>query len=105
MLTESRKRMESDRRRRGEIEAALRGENLILATEKLLGDMGETPDETVRQAAEAADRGAAEVRTAMADGRLERITLANEMLEAQLKKLDLAIKAAKRPTVVQESVA
>ncbi len=105
MLTESRKKMESDRRRRGEIEAALRGENLILATEKLIGDMGETSDETVRQAAEAAERGAAEVRTALADGRLERMTSANETLEAQLKKLDLAIKAAKQPTVVQESAA
>jgi molecular chaperone DnaK len=102
MLTESREKMESDQRRRGEIEAALRGENLILAVEKLVGDVGETPNQTVRQAAEAAESGATEVRAALADGRLERITSANETLEAQLKKLDLAIKAAKQPAVAEE---
>ena len=102
MLTESREKMESDRRRRGEIEAALRGENLILAMDTLIGDIGETSDEAIRQAAEAADRSAAEVRTAIVDGRLECITSANETLEAQLKKLDLAIKTGRQPTVPGE---
>jgi len=108
MLAESREKTESDRRRRGEIEAALRGENLILALGKLVGDMDlshtvhgvdirETPDRAVRQAIEAAENGAAQVRAAMADGRLERITSANETLEARLKRLDRAIKAACLP--------
>ena len=105
MLTESREKMESDQRRRGEIEAGIRGENLILATEKLVGDMPETPDETVRQAAEAAEIGVTEVRATLADGTLERMTSANKTLEARLKKFDLAIKAAKQPTVPQEAVA
>ena len=108
MLAESREKTESDRRRRGEIEAALRGENLILALGKLVGDMDlshtvdgvdirETPDRAVRQAIEAAENGAAQVRAAMADGRLERINSANETLEARLKRLDRAIKAACLP--------
>ena len=108
MLGESREKTESDRRRRGEIEAALRGENLILALGKLVGDMDlshtvdgvdirETPDRAVRQAIEAAENGAAQVRAAMADGRLERITSADETLEAQLKRLDRVIKAACLP--------
>jgi len=105
MLAESRNKMESDLRRREEIEAALRGENLILAMEKLVGDMGETPNETVCQTAEAAENGATEVRAALADGRLERMTSANETLEAQLKKLDLAIKTARQSTAAQEAVA
>ncbi|MCK4340975.1 MAG: molecular chaperone DnaK [Phycisphaerae bacterium] len=105
MLAQSQEKMESDQRKRQEIEAGIRGENLILATEKLVGDMGETPDEKVRQAAEAAEHGTAQVRDAMADGRLERITSANETLEAQVKKLDLAIKAAAAPIMAQEPVA
>lgn len=105
MLAESRDKMESDHRKREEIEAGIRGENLILATEKLVGDMPETPGETVRQAADAVENGVAEVRAALADGRLERITSANETLEAELKKLDLAIKAARQPVVAREAVA
>jgi molecular chaperone DnaK (HSP70) len=113
MLTESREKTESDRRRRGEIEAALRGENLILAMGKLVGDLGDVgqppsaaiesqpraavPHQAVGQAIEAAENGAAQVRAAMADGRLERITSANETLEARLKRLDRAIKAACLP--------
>ncbi len=108
MLAESREKTESDRRRRGEIEAALRGENLILAMEKLVGDLDlrhtvdgvdirETPDRAVRQAIEAAENGAAQVRAAMADGRLERINSANETLEARLKRLDRVIKATCLP--------
>jgi len=102
MLAESRDKMGSDRRRRGEIEAALRGENLILATEKLVGDTGDVPNDAVRQAAEAAESGAMEVRAAMADGRLDRITSANATLEAQLKRLDLAIKAARQPATTAQ---
>lgn len=106
MLAESREKTESDRRRRGEIEAALRGENLILALGKLVGDMEETPDplslrertgegsSAVHQAIETAENAAAQVRAAMADGRLERISSANEALETRLKMLDSVIKAA-----------
>ncbi len=106
MLAQSQEKMESDQRRRQEIEGGIRGENLILATEKLVGDMGETPVEKVRQAAEAAEIGVTEVRAALADGRLERMTSANETLEALLRRLDLAIKRAKQqPAVAQEAVA
>jgi len=94
MLVESQKQLKSDRRKRKEIEIAIRAENLIRAAEQLTADVGAAPDEAVSQAAVAAERGVSAVQAALADGKLEGIESASEALEALLKKLDVKIKAA-----------
>ena len=97
MLTESQERMESDRRQREEIEAAIRAENLIRAAEQLIGEASQlAPDqaEAVQLLQEAADTAVSAVRDALAGGETEIIVASGKALEASLKKLSAAIKAA-----------
>jgi molecular chaperone DnaK len=95
MLAESRRRMEGDRRKREEIEAAIRAENFLRAAEQLLGEAARAEgDEAVLRAAEAAEKGASAVREALAAGEAGRIAASGQALEACLKTLSKAIKAA-----------
>jgi molecular chaperone DnaK len=94
MLAESRKRMESDRRRREEIEAAIRAENLVRAAEQLVGEAAPITDEAVRRSVQAAETGASAVRDALATGQADQIVTSGKALEASLKKLSAAMKAA-----------
>jgi len=95
MLAESRTRMESDRRKREEIEAAIRAENLLRAADQLTGEASHVaPGEAVRRAVEAAETGAAAVRDALAAGEAEKIAASGKALEAALKRLHAEIKAA-----------
>ena len=96
MVAESQKRMKSDQRKRKEVEVAIRAENLIIAAKQLTGDVEDDAcNEAVRQAMENAEKAAAAVQAALADGRLEQIESSSQTLEASLKKLDTQIKAAK----------
>jgi molecular chaperone DnaK len=95
MLAESRKRMESDRRRREEIEAAIRAGNLLRAAEQLTGEaLQAVPTEAISQAVEAAETGASAVRDALAAGEADQIAASGKALESSLKKLSTEIKAA-----------
>jgi molecular chaperone DnaK len=106
MLAESRTRMESDRRKREEIEAAIRAENLLRAGEQLLGDAVRAgPDEAVSRAMQAAEAGASAVRDALAAGEADTIAASGEALESSLKKLSTEIKAAAKRTGVQRQAA
>ena len=120
MLAESRHRMESDRRQREEIEAAIRADNLLRAADQLIGEAeqavpGSTPagvpqrgaarlgsprrssppsSGSMSQAVQAAETGALAVRDALAGGEACRIAASAQALEASLKKLSKEIKAA-----------
>jgi len=95
MLAESRKRMESDRRRREEIEAAIRAENLLRAAEQLIGEAVQVaPTEAISRAVQAAETGASAVRDALAAGEADQIAASGKALESTLKKLSTGIKAA-----------
>jgi molecular chaperone DnaK (HSP70) len=95
MLAESRKRMESDRRRREEIEAAIRAENLLQAAEQLIGEAVQAvPSEAISRAVQAAETGASAVRGALAAGEADQIAASGKALESSLKKLSTEIKAA-----------
>ena len=95
MLQESRQRMESDHRRREEIEAAILAGNLIRST-ALLVDQASTvmACEGVEPAVLAAQQAAADVEDSLAAGEPQRIGESGKTLEALLKKLDAVIKAA-----------
>jgi molecular chaperone DnaK len=96
LLADSRTRMESDRRKREEIEAAIRAENLIRAAEHLLDEASQaasTQAATVPLLQEAADTAVSAVRDALAGGETAAIVASGKALEAALKKLSTAIKA------------
>ena len=106
MLAESQKRMKSDQRKRKEIEAGIRAENLVLATKRLTDEVGDVPpNEAVSQAMANAEKAASAAQNALADGRLEEIEAASETLESLLKKLDSQIKAARAATEAREKAA
>ena len=97
MLAESRKRMESDRRRREEIEAAIRAENLLRAAEQLIDEAAQiAPAQAAAEQflQEAVETAVSAVRDALAGGETEIIVASGKALEASLKKLSAAIKAA-----------
>jgi molecular chaperone DnaK len=97
LLADSRTRMESDRRKREEIEAAIRAENLIRAAEQLREEasrMAPAPATGVQLLQRASEIAAAVVRDALAGGETESIVAAGKVLEGSLKKLSAAIKAA-----------
>ena len=95
MLNESRQRMESDRRKREEIEAAIQAENFVRAAAVLADQASSmTACEAVGLAAQAAEQGASDVQDALAAGEPQKIADSAKALEAMLKKLDAAIKAA-----------
>jgi molecular chaperone DnaK len=95
MLAESRERMESDRRKREEIEAAIRAENLLRAAEQLIGEAVQAPpNEAISRAVQAAETGASSVRDALAAGEADQIAASGKALESSLKKLSTEIKAA-----------
>jgi molecular chaperone DnaK len=116
MLEESRSRMESDRRQRQEIEAAIRAENLIRAADEMLGEaagMREALTPPARQPSPSlspqprtpAALGQAlqdvelyqpAVREALAAGEPEAIAASAKDLEEALKKLSSEMKAATR---------
>ncbi|MCY2931174.1 MAG: molecular chaperone DnaK [Planctomycetota bacterium] len=91
-LAESRARMDSDRRRREEIEAGIRAENLLRAADDMLGKASGT--ESVETFAGAADVAAAAVREALAGGNGENIGVAAKELENCLKALQAALRKA-----------
>ena len=95
MLDESRERVESDRRKREEIEAAILAENLVRAAEQLVGEAVQVaPSETVERAVQAAETAASAVRDGLASGKADLIVASGKALEASLKKLSAGIKAA-----------
>jgi len=105
MLAESRKQLKSDRRKRRDIEAGLRADNLIRAAEQLTGDVGAAPNETVRQVATAVETSISAAQAALAGGELEQIESTSKALETLLKKLDAKIKAARAATAAVEKAA
>ena len=101
LLADSRTAMEADRRKREEVEAAIRAENLIRAAEQLIDEASRiAPDQAPAQAPavqllqEAAETAVSAVRDALAGGETEIIVAAGKALEASLKKLSAAIKPA-----------
>jgi molecular chaperone DnaK len=97
LLAVSRKRMESDRRRREEIEAAIRAENLIRAAEQLMDEASQiAPAQAAAEQLlqEAAETAVSAVRDALATGQADQIITSGKALEASLKKLSAAMKAA-----------
>jgi molecular chaperone DnaK len=97
MVSDSRKRMATDRRKREEIEAAIRAENLIRAAGQLLGESAAPgAPEVSGPALRAAERGVQAVQEALAAGQPQRIADAAKTLEASLKKLSAELKAAPR---------
>jgi molecular chaperone DnaK len=97
MISDSRKRMAADRRKREEIEAAIRAENLIRAAGQLLGESAApgAPDVS-GPAVRAAQRGVQAVQEALAAGQPRRIADSAKTLEASLKKLSAELKSAPR---------
>jgi molecular chaperone DnaK len=94
MLAQSQERMESDRHKRAEIEAAIRAQNLIQAAEVLSDEAAQaTPGEGIDQAVQAAESAATAVREALAAGETEAIAASANDLEASLKKLSKVVKA------------
>jgi molecular chaperone DnaK len=96
LLADSRTAMEADRRKREEVEAAIRAENLIRAAEQLIDEASriapaQAPATQLLQ--EAAETAVSAVRDALAGGETEIIVAAGKDLEASLKKLSAAIKA------------
>jgi len=97
LLADSRTRMEADRRKREEIEAAIRAENLIRAAEQLIDEASQiAPAQAAAEQLlqEAAETAVSAVRDALASGKTEIIVASGKALEASLKKLNAAIKAA-----------
>jgi molecular chaperone DnaK len=95
LLAESQEQIKADRRKRKEIETAIWAENLVRATEQLLGEaLHRRPAETVERAVEAAETAAAAVRQGLAAGQADLIASSGQALEAALKELSAAIKAA-----------
>ena len=97
LLADSRTRMQSDRRKREEIEAAIRAENLIRAAEQLIDEASQiAPAQAAarQRLQQAAETAVSAVRDALAGGETEMIVASGKALEASLKKLSAAIKAA-----------
>ncbi|MGD1276780.1 MAG: molecular chaperone DnaK [Tepidisphaeraceae bacterium] len=95
LMAESRKQMTSDRRKREEIEAAIRAENLLRATEQLVDQASQDAStDAILLAVQAAETGASAVREALAAGEASRIVATSQALEACLKKLHAEIKTA-----------
>ncbi len=104
MLADSRTRMESDRRKREEIEAAIRADNLVHAAEQLVGEASRiSSSEAISRTVQAAERGASAVRDALASGKANQIAASGKALEASLKKLSTEIKAAAAHTGVHKA--
>ena len=104
-LAESRKYVESDARKRKEIEACIYGENLIRAARLSIGETGPKPNEVLCQAIQATEKGAVELQSALADGKLERIQEAAETLKTLLEKLSLEIKTGAEAVDLQSQAA
>jgi molecular chaperone DnaK len=99
MLAQSQAQMESDRRKRDEIQAAIRAENLVRAAGQLIGEAAEVAaSDAITQAVNAADQGSCAVQEALAQGNAGQIAAAGAALEACLKKLNTLIKAASAAT-------
>ncbi len=97
MISDSRKRMATDRRKREEIEGAIRAENLIRAAGQLLGESAAPgAPEVSGPAVRAAQRGVQAVQEALAAGQSRRIDESAKALEASLKKLSAELKSAPR---------
>jgi molecular chaperone DnaK len=97
LLADSRTAVEADRRKRKEIEAAIRAENLIRAAEQLIDEasrIAPVQAPAVQPLQEAAETAVSAVRDALAGGETEIIVAAGKDLEASLKKLSAAIKPA-----------
>ena len=97
LLADSRTAMEADRRKREEIEAAIRAENLIRAAEQLIDEasrIAPAQAPAVQLLQEAAETAVSAVRDALAGGETEIIVAAGKALEASLKKLSAAVKPA-----------
>ena len=106
LLTESQKQMELDQRKRKEVEATIRGENLILAMKELTAEVQNVASsETLRQAVENAERAASALQAALASGSPEEIDSAAKSLEALLKKLSLELKTTVASADTQNHVA
>jgi molecular chaperone DnaK len=94
MLADSRARMESDRRKRGEIEAAIRAENLVRAADLLMSEAPPAaPGETLAEALGSTDAAVAAVQEALAGGEPLRIAESADALEKELKSLSKRVKA------------
>jgi aminopeptidase N len=106
MLAESRQRMESDRRKREEIEAAIRAENLLQVAEQLIGEAVQAmPSEAISRAVQPAEKGVSAVRDALAAGEADQIAASGKALESSLKKLSTEIKVAAMCTGAQGQAA
>jgi molecular chaperone DnaK len=102
MLAESRERMKSDRRKRQEIEAAIRAENLIRAADQLVGEAARVvPAEAIGQAVQAAESASSAVRDALTSGKANQIAASGKALEASLKKLSAATKTGAVPQALR----
>ena len=96
MLDESRQRMESDRRKREDIENAIRAENFLHAADELLGEAAQAgPSQVIARAVQAVETGVLAVRDALAAGEAKQIVPAGEALESALKKLSTEVKTAR----------
>ena len=95
LLAESRRRVESDRRKREEIESAIRAENLLRAADQLLGEAYQVATAgAVVAAAQSVETRVAAVREALASGQAGRIAASGKALESALKDLGAELKAA-----------
>ena len=108
LLADSRARLASDRRKREEIEAAIKAQNLIRAAQQLQEQAAQltcTRDAAVPRLQQAAETAVAAVRDALAGGETATIVAAGQALEASLKKLSAAIKAAAPGRIPREQAA
>jgi len=92
ILTESCKYVESDSRKRQEIEACIRAENLICAARQLIEETCQSPHEGLQQAIQSVEEGVGKTQSALADGKPEDIEESTKALETLLEKLSLKIK-------------
>jgi molecular chaperone DnaK len=102
MLIDSRTRMESDRRKREEIEAAIRAGNLVRAADLLMSEAPPAPPgEPLAEAIRSVEEASSAVQEALAAGETGRIAQAATALEKELKSLSKRVKSeAARPVVL-----
>jgi len=94
ILVESCKYVESDIRKRQEIEARIRAENLIRAARQLIEETGQNPNEGLQQAIQSVEEGVGKTQSALADGKPKDIEESTKALGNLLKKLSLEIKTS-----------
>ena len=95
-LAESRRMIASDRRRREEVQSAIRAGNMVAVARDLIDEAGKLSDNAdLNKLADSADTAADDVKSALAVGDTELISAASAKLEAAIKRLDSAVRASR----------